>query len=275
MYKPSENKSKISKFNEIVSDIKAVKIQGAGEIARKALIAYSLFPNEKTEKMLLSLRPTEPMMFNLLKRAKTQSVSSVLNELDESQRKINVNVLKIIEKDDIIFTHCHSNTLVNSLIYAKNKGGKFNVYVTETRPLFQGRRTVTGLIKNGVEVEMFVDSAAMMIFSGKGGIKPPTKFIIGADALTKNGIINKIGSGMFAKLSWENKIPVYVVSNSLKFTTKKIPIEQRPSEEIWKNAPKGLKISNPAFEEVDKKYITKIISDFGILSYEEFLRKMV
>ena len=71
-----------------------------------------------------------------------------------------------------------------------------------------------------------------------------------------------------------NKIPVYIIADSWKFTKKKIPLEQRELNEIWDKAPKHIKIKNPAFEFVDKKYIKKIITEFGSLSYSKFVKKV-
>ena len=265
--------NKEARFRKIIDGIKSVKIQGANNIAKAALEAYSLFPNENTVRKLSSLRSTEPLVFNVLRKIKNTSKEKILSYLENSQQKINENIFRIIENGDVIFTHCHSTTVVKALIYAKKKGKRFQVYSTETRPLLQGRKTANDLVKNGINVEMFVDSAAMILFSGKQGVKKPSKFIIGADALTKEGVVNKIGSGMFAKMANENKIPVFIVSNSWKFTNERLKIEQRSYDEVWKEAPKNLKIKNFAFEQIDKKYITKIISELGVMSYNEFLNK--
>ena len=130
--------NKRGKFNQIARDIKTIKIQGARNIAKKALEAYSLFPSAKTKTKLLSLRPTEPMMENVLDMAeKGKSLSEIKNHFTEAQDKINKSVLRLIKNNDVIFTHCHSTNVVNALIYAKNKGKKFEVYKTETRPMFQ------------------------------------------------------------------------------------------------------------------------------------------
>lgn len=86
--------------------------------------------------------------------------------------------------------------------------------------------------------------------------------IIGADALLKNGdIINKIGSNMFSEIAYDNKVPVYVFADSWKFSRRKVKIEERQYAEIWKNAPKHIRIKNPAFETVNSKYITAIVSE--------------
>jgi ribose 1,5-bisphosphate isomerase len=176
----------------------------------------------------------------------------------------------------MIFTHCHSTSVVNALIYAKKKKRKFEIYNTETRPLYQGRKTARELKKARIKTTMFVDSAAMIALTKTQGTKKVDKVFLGADALLKNGIINKVGSAMFAKIAYENKIPVYIISDSWKFSSKNIKLEERDFYEVWKKLPKNskIKIRNPAFEFVPKKHITKIISEFGILKYDDFLKKV-
>jgi len=260
-------------FDKIAGDIKSVKIQGARNIAKSALYAYSLIPSENSRKKLLSLRPTEPMLEKVLNLAVKKSCSEILNHFESAQNAINKHVLKSIKNNDIIFTHCHSTNVVNALIYAKKKGTKFQVYNTETRPLFQGRKTAKQLKNAGIKVTMFIDSAIEDALSGENG-KKPSKVFIGADALLKKGIINKIGSELIARIAQQEKIQVYIIADSWKFTKKKIPIEQRKLNEIWNTAPKGIKIKNPAFEFVRRKYISGIITEFGLMRYNMFVRKM-
>ena len=266
--------NKKKRFNQIVKDIKKVKIQGATNVARSALQAYFLIPTKSSKKKLISLRPTEPLLVNVLN--KKQSYKEILKHFSYALEKINKYILKLIKNDDVIFTHCHSTSVVNSLIYSKKKKRKFEVYNTETRPLYQGRKTARELKKAGIKITMFVDSAAMIAITKSQGTKKVDKVFLGADALLKNGVINKVGSAMFAKIAYENKIPVYVLSDSWKFSSKNIKIEERDFHEVWKKLPKNskIKIRNPAFEFVPKKYITKIVSEFGVLSYNDFLKKV-
>jgi translation initiation factor 2B subunit (eIF-2B alpha/beta/delta family) len=263
-------------FNKITNDIKQIKIQGARNIAKKALYAYSLIPNKNSAKKLKSLRPTEPMLEKVLVLVEKMPYKEILEHFDFAQQKINKHVINLIRNGDIIFTHCHSTNVVNSLIYAKKKGKKFEVYNTETRPLFQGRKTSKELRRSGIKVTMFVDSAIAIAIE-KENRKDKTyanKIFIGADALLKDGIINKIGSGMISELAYRNKIPVYIIADSWKFSKNKVPIENRSLNEIWNRAPKNIKIKNPAFEFVKKKYITGIVTEFGLMKYGEFVREM-
>jgi ribose 1,5-bisphosphate isomerase len=265
---------KEKKFNEIVNNIKQIKIQGARNIAKAALRAYQLIPKKSSIKKLISVRPTEPMLKNVLKLVEKKPIDEILKHFDDAQLSINKNVFKIIKNKDIILTHCHSTNVINSLIYSKKQGKKFEVYNTETRPLYQGRKTALELRKAGIKVTMFVDSAIDIALSGSQKNKKANKVFLGADALIKKGIINKVGSNTIAKLSKLNKVPLYIIADSWKFTKEKVPIEYRSLNEVWDKAPQEIKIKNPAFEFVDKKYIKAIISEKGILSYNNFIKKM-
>ena len=268
-------KNKRGEFNKILKDIKSIKIQGATNIAKAALKAYYLIPTKFSKEKLLSSRPTEPMMENILEFAeKGKSMNTLQKILKEKKDKINKSVFNLIKNKDLIFTHCHSTNVVDALIYSKKKGKKFEVYNTETRPLFQGRKTARELKNAKIKVTMFVDSAIGVVLSGEQGNKKPTKIFLGADVITKKGVVNKVGSEVIAQIAKTNKIPVYIISNSWKFTKKKIPLENRKLNEVWDKAPKNIKIKNPAFEFVDKKYISGIVSEFGLQKYGDFLKRV-
>jgi len=263
------------RFDRVVKEIKEIKIQGAKNIAKAAVKAYSLIPTNASRIKLLSSRPTEPMMENVLSMIKKHPLKEILDHFKTAQEKINEYALGLIKNNEVIFTHCHSTNVVNALVYSKEKGKKFEVYNTETRPLYQGRKTARELKKAKIEVTMFVDSALGIALSKKQGAKKVNKVFLGSDALTKEGVINKVGSELIARIAKQEKIPVYIVADSWKFTKKNIKLEQRKLNEIWDKAPKNIKIKNPAFEFINKKYITKIISELGVLSYNNFLKKVL
>jgi ribose 1,5-bisphosphate isomerase len=214
------------------------------------------------------------MLKHVLSLVEKESYDKIIKHFDESQDKINKNVFSLILKDDKIFTHCHSTNVVNSLILFLFQGKKIEVFNTETRPLFQGRKTAKDLKKVGIKVTMFVDSAFASILE-KIILKiklMQKKSFLGADALLNEGIINKIGSKTISELAYYHKIPVYIIADSWKYTSEKILLENRQPSEIWNKPPMKIKIKNPAFEFVPKKFIHKIITEYGVLSYEAFLK---
>jgi len=266
---------KFERFNKICNDIKTLKIQGAENIAKAAAKALLLRHDKKAVEKLLSLRPTEPCLRNTIKFVLShknikEGVFEALKHFEDSQKKIAEIGSKLIENETIVFTHCHSETVVNILKQAKKEGKKIKVYVTETRPLFQGRITARELAKSKIPVTLVIDSAARFV------LKKADMVLFGCDAITTTKIYNKIGSEMFAIIAKNIGIPLYIATNSWKFDAKSIygeeeKIEERSCKEIWENPPKGVKILNPAFEKIDPRLVTGIISELGLFMKESFI----
>lgn len=270
---------RLKKFNRICRDIKSVKIQGAENVAKAGLHAFSLVPSKESIKKLSGLRPTEPMLFNSLALAEKYGSEMVLRYISQADDEIAVEGAKLVKKNSIIFTHCHSSRVINILKMAKKNGKKFQVFNTETRPLLQGRKTAEELAKARIPVTTFVDSFAALALTKNRLFKKSNFMLIGADALLvdeKNrfaGALNKVGSGMFAELAHDHKIPVYIASDSLKLTRKPIKIEKRPQKEVWNERSRYIKTLNYAFEKVEPRYVTRIICEFGILTPSQLIRK--
>jgi len=255
------------RLRKIYSDIKTVKIQGATNIAKAAARAYAMRPDKRNKETLLGLRPTEPTLSNALNFLEKWPKERVLKHFDEAQNKINRNVDRLVKSNKIVYTHCHSTNVSKALVYSRKKGKKFEVYNTETRPLYQGRKTAKELSRAKIKVTTFVDSAM------RNAIVKSDMVLLGADAILSDSVINKIGSGAIAELAKLHKKPLYIVADSWKFSPKNVKIEERDFHEVWKRVPKKIKVRNPAFGKIPKKYIKGVISEYGILSYSEFVKK--
>jgi ribose 1,5-bisphosphate isomerase len=264
------------RFNRICRNIKSLKIQGATNVAKAALKAYYLYPNEITKRILSNLRPTEPLLFHVLDSAGKMPKEKILSHFKEAQDKINENIFKLIKDKKIIFTHCHSTNVVRSLVYSKNKGLNFQVFNTETRPLYQGRKTAKELSKAGIKVTSFVDSAFEIAIAkqGKKDKEYVNLILLGADALLNKSVINKVGSGVIARIAFDNKIPLYIVADSWKYYPKQIKLEERDFKEVWDPKKNKIHVKNPAFESIDPRFITGIVTELGIMSYNQFLKKV-
>jgi ribose 1,5-bisphosphate isomerase len=300
-------------IEQTYKDIKSIKIQGATNVAlavAKALKRYSKEVEVKTSsqlikeiskagKCLVSARATEPMADNVvefivfyLKKNKDLSVVELkkvlLSEIDyfftlveQNNQKITKNGEKLIKFGDKIFTHCHSSSVIKTLIAAKKNKKNFQVFQTETRPLYQGHKTAKDLKKAGIKDTLVVDSAAPYLISKISGNKfVIDKVIIGCDAIARDGsCVNKVGSFSLALTAFLNKVPVYVATQALKINEdannlKAIKIEEREAREVWASAPKGLKIFNPAFDKVPVELITGYITEFGVVKPKDLMKKI-
>jgi len=176
-------KGNTHQFDKICSEIKSLKIQGAEQVARAALKALEIRSDKKAVRKLIRLRPTEPCLRNAIKYATSfydskLGIQETLRIMNRAREKIISNGANMIQKNSIVFTHCHSGTVISILLEAKRRGKRFQVYNTETRPNLQGRITAAELLKNCIPVTMFVDSAST------SALKESDIFLFGADAVT-------------------------------------------------------------------------------------------
>ena len=297
---------KLVNIAQVVQDIKDIKIQGATNIAKSAfdiLITESknqtfdsseefLTFIESAMQMLISARPTEPMLFNGMDYIKSQiatckdnlcdsiqkivieSATYYLNLIKETAERAILNWLGIINDGDNVLTHCHSTSAVKTLALHKVKGLKFKVFNTETRPLYQGRKTAKDLIEEWIDVTMVVDGVAPFLMDEESGTDLMMDcVIIGCDAIKLDGgVINKVWSYAVGLSALYANVPVYIAGNLLKVDVHDtIQIEQRHSYEVWEDAPDKLDFLNFAFDKIPPKFIRGIITEFGIIKPREII----
>lgn len=266
----------MDRFSRICRDIKSLKIQGAEGVARAALEALQIRNDKRAIEKLIVLRPTEPMLRNAIKFASPDPKilsKKALRIFDRAVRDIAAIGSNKIQNGMKVFTHCHSSTVMEILKEAKRQDRKFEVFCTETRPLFQGRKTAKELALARIPVTLLVDSAARL------ALKKCDIFLMGADAITTTKICNKIGSEMFAIIADKYDVPVYICTSSWKFDPASVfgfeePIEKRNPREVWAQAPKGVKIMNPAFEKISPDLVSGIISELGVFKPEVFIQEV-
>ena len=278
------------KIEQKIRDIKTLKVQGAENIAKAGLTIFRDFARQnksddkKFMREFLALankvsraRPTEPALRHEIffvtekvKISKTPKKDAVrlcsfyIKNIMLIKKKIALYGSRKIRNNDIIMTHCHSNTVMAIFREAKKQGKKFSVIVTETRPKMQGEKTANDLLRMRVPFIYVVDSA-MALF-----MKQATKVFVGSDALLSNGsIVNKIGTEATAIVAKEFRVPVFVAAGTHKFDETTIfgfeePLEERDPKEIWDN--KKIKILNPAFDITSANYISEIITERGVFS---------
>lgn len=264
-------------FKNTVEDIKKLHIQGASAIAKKGLMAFANYVEsgkdykkdiEYAKSELFLARSTEPMLFNginyIIKNAKKKEdfvklAEKLIKEKEESEKIISDLGAYLIKDGMVIFTHCHSSSVIRIFKKAKEQGKKFSVVCFETRPLFQGRVTAQEVNELGIKVTTTIDSAMTEAYEK---FKPNLVFV-GCDALTKGYFVNKIGTDTLANIAKKHKVPFYVCSETFKFTND-LKIEERNPKEIWDNCPKGINIWNPAFDTTSNKLVSGFLTEKGI-----------
>ena len=190
-----------------------------------------------------------------------------------------------------ILTHCNAGwlatvdwgTALSPIYKAKRNNIPLHVWVDETRPRNQGfNLTSWELINENIPNTLIVDNVG-------GHLMQHNKVdlcITGTDRTSANGdVCNKIGTYLKALAANDNKIPFYVAApiSSIDFEISNgvinIPIEERSPDEVSyiegkdefnkiskvKIIPENAKCINYAFDVTPAKYITKLITEKGIV----------
>lgn len=225
-----------------------------------------------------------------LKALLIEEADKILAEDIEANRAIGKWGVQFIKNGDTIITHCNAGSLATGgygtatapIRAAVEQGKKIHVIVDETRPVLQGcRLTAWELMQDDIPVTLITDNAAGALMK-RGEIDLA---IVGTDRVAANGdVANKIGTYSLAILCKEHAIPFYVAApiSSIDFSIASgefIPIEERDSMEVTnicgvRIAPEGVKVRNLAFDVTPAKYITRIITEKGIVRPENLHRLM-
>ena len=192
-----------------------------------------------------------------------------------------------------ILHHCNTGALATvdygtALGVARaafERGKRIHVLLDETRPRLQGSRlSAWELEQLGISYDIIPDSAAGY-YMGKGEVDI---VLVGADRVAANGdFANKIGTYQLAILAKEHGIPFYTVAPSSTIDLSldsgaDIPIEERSPAEVttpYGNpiVPETFKARNPAFDVTPQRYLTGIVTEYGIARppYSESLARAV
>jgi methylthioribose-1-phosphate isomerase len=194
-----------------------------------------------------------------------------------------------VSRDLRVMTHCNPGklgtpglgTATAPLYLAQQEGLFVHVWVSETRPRWQGALTAWELRRSGVVHTVIADNAAGHLLQ-RGLVDV---VIVGADRITRRGdTANKIGTYLKAVAAKAHGVPFYVAAagNTIDFTlndgVKEIPIEQRSADEVlhaggYSPYPAGTQARNDAFDVTPSSFITGFITERGIMNPEELETK--
>ncbi len=252
----------------------------------------------KMKEEFLSLRKTAYNLNFTLSRIeelikKGASYNDLLKEVEkisEEEKKrcelIGRNGFEIFKSYKRVLTHCNTGKLATGgigtalgVIYKSRKNIE-HVFVTETRPYFQGARlSAYELYKEKIPFTIILDSEASFLMQ-KGEIDA---IIVGADRITLDGFVaNKIGTLSLAISAKNFNIPFYVAAPTSTFDLKlkglpNLPIEKRKGEEMkgWgrsKWIPDNFNVLYFSFDITPPDFIELYITDKGNLKKNEIFR---
>lgn len=273
---------------EIVED----KSSGAAQLTVRAANIFLKLIEErptmrsvrKLVKLLSEARPSIPSVANMayrvsqiidnqisegvnLREAIKFAVSSAIKEYQSQISFVIRNASQELRKYTAILTHSYSSTVAAAL----ESCGGLRIFVTESRPGFEGRRLAERLSRLGLEVVLIVDSAASYVLD-RGDVDA---VVTGCDAILDDcSIVNKIGTKMIALAASEAGVPFIVVTDLWKAAVHGISFEEHAPEEVYEGKLPNLSSLNPYFEVVPSRLITSFITDEGIFKPSRLTKRI-
>ncbi|MEM4648574.1 MAG: hypothetical protein QXK09_01165 [Nitrososphaerota archaeon] len=273
---------------DLVREIREDSVSGASQLTIKAAAAFlklleksaSIKDVRRLVKALADARPSMPSIANMahmigsiiekevsagkpIEEAIENAVRKCIGEYQGSLRKAVQNASEIMRKCSSILTHSYSSTIAGALESCR----EVKVYVTESRPGYEGRRLAERLAARGHDVTLIVDAAASYVID-QGLVDA---VMLGCDAILDDGsIANKIGSKMIALSAMDAGIPVNIVTDLWKAAIYGFGLEKHPGEEVYAGEVK-LRCLNPYFEVLPPRLISAYVTEKGALRVEELI----
>jgi translation initiation factor 2B subunit (eIF-2B alpha/beta/delta family) len=165
-----------------------------------------------------------------------------------------------------VFMYSMSSTVWRILRAAKDRGKRFDVFVTESRPGNEGLWTVTEMEKAGIPVSVSIDACI-------GELIPACDVVfVGADVISSTGhALCKAGTYPSALVARAAGVPFYIAADTLKFdssTLYGLPYRNeaiRRKDVLDDTFPEQAKVVGHLFDETPPELITAIITEIGIL----------
>ena len=234
---------------------------------------------------IISTCPDNPLMISEL----VVEESKILAQEDVNVNKsIGKHGAELLKDGDTVLTHCNAGSLATvqygtalaPVRAAIENGKKIQVIADETRPRLQGARlTAFELQFDKIPVKVISDTSSGLLMK----LGMIDKVIVGTDRVTSDAVFNKIGTYLVALAARDNGIPFYVAAPtstlSLEESSDDVVIEQRDSKEVShvlgkvQIVPDGVECLNYAFDITPFNLVTGIITEDGVFSPEELLKK--
>jgi translation initiation factor 2B subunit (eIF-2B alpha/beta/delta family) len=217
------------------------------DAVKKELLHFGIISNyiSELEKLLRKNNP-ELIKDYLIKTRKSAA----------SVKDIYARAKPYLKNKSVVLTLSFSRTVTEFLKQWKKDLPELKVIIAESRPKFEGRKTAEELLKVNINCELITD-ASIGIF-----IQQCDMVLSGADIILKNkNVVNKAGSLVAAVLCREFSKPFCVVAQKEKYSGSLVFKQKEQSvAEVWNKKHRVLKVRNLYFEEISRKYITRIFS---------------
>ena len=220
-----------SQIEKVITEIRADSVHGATFLTRNALLAIrqavSYGPSreelEAAARQIAAVRPMMASLFNVSNRLLYQldrddhpdAVNSYCDDflasMEDAAHLVMEKGVKQMEGAKSILTHSYSSLVCDTLLAAAERGRRFRVVCTESRPGKEGLLLARRLCEAGIEVSVVIDAAAGHMMNEVDLV------LVGADGIGSFGLVHKMGTYPIALAARDRGVAFAVLATEEKF----------------------------------------------------------
>ncbi|MFB6309258.1 MAG: translation initiation factor eIF-2B [Haloarculaceae archaeon] len=192
-------------------------------------------------------------------RERTRDViDTVIEEVESAKERAAQRGAQLLANGDTLLTHDFSTTVIAAIEAALDAGVAFDVYVTEARPRYIGRKTARRLADyDAVDVTLIVDSASGHYLADCDRV------VVGMDCIVEETLYNRVGTYPIAATAADLGVPVTVIGSSAKIIDGGFAFENehRAAAEVMREPSEGFAVENPAYDATPTRLLDTVVTD--------------
>lgn len=193
------------------------------------------------------------------------AIEAVVERVETAKHEAAERVAERLSDGMTVLTHDYSTTVLDAVETAAERGVEMDVYVTEARPRFLGRKTARALAGvDGVDATLVVDGAA-------GHYMPEIdEVLLGMDCIADGRFYNRIGTYPIVTVANDVGVPVVVTGSSAKLVGEgrfHFENDYRSPSEVTLEPPEGFAVENPAYDATPVELLECVVTDEGVREF--------
>jgi len=192
------------------------------------------------------------------KRETQEVIDGVVEGIEKGKRRAAENAVDLFEDGMTIMTHDYSTTVLEAIEQAIAEGMYLDVYVTEGRPRYLGRRTARTLAGyDPIDVTLITDGACGHY------LDECDRVVTGITCIVDDVLYNRVGTFPIATAADNVGTPMTVVGSGTKIVEEGFVFENdhRPASEVMLEPAEGFEVGNPAYDATPIELVDSVVTD--------------
>ncbi|OLZ41288.1 initiation factor 2B [Natrinema saccharevitans] len=193
-------------------------------------------------------------------RLTSETIDAVVSRIESGKQLAAENAVDVLEDGATLLVHDYSSTVQAALEQATDAGKTVDVYVTEARPRYLGRKTARELAAmDGVDATLITDGAHGIYLA------ECDRVVVGMDCIVEDTLYNRVGTFPIASTADRLDVPVTVLGASSKIVSEGFVFENehRSSSEVMAEPADGFAVENPAYDATPVDLLESVVTDEG------------